>query len=313
MPRPPTCAQRLGWDAGDRVVLFHTDDAGLLECANRGAVAALEDGVARSWSVMMPCPGVAGIAAYLARHPGTDSGVHITLTSEWPDFRWRPLAAHDPADGITAPDGAFWPDARSLARHARPEAVEREIRAQVAAADAMGLPVTHLDCHMAAAYVRPDFFEALARVGMARGVPVMAEGGPFGPWQAARRLAAKAHARLARRASFLFPRPPRDRSAALWRAGLPLIDHIHADSYGWAPGEKLPRVIAAMRALRPGITVFLTHCALPAPDDHHIAPGMPTRVADTDAMRSPALRGPLADLGIHTTTWRELTARRAAV
>lgn len=310
MTTPPTFAERLGWPPGSRVVLLHTDDAGLLSAANRGAIAALESGLAKSWSVMMPCPGVDEIAAYLAAHPDTDSGLHVTLTSEWPGFRWKPLADHRIQDGLTDADGCFWPDARQVMRHATAEAVEREIRDQLAAAQARGIPVTHLDCHMATAYTRPDFFAAFARVGVEHGIPVMAEGGRLTLHAALRRIAAKGRARVGRASSFLFPRPPRDMVQSLWDAGLPLIDHIHADSYGWSPDEKLPRLQAVLRALPPGITVLPVHCALPAPDDHHIAPGMPTRIADTHAMRNPELRATLDDLGVDTTTWRELNQRR---
>jgi hypothetical protein len=60
-----TYAQRLGWPAGTRVVLFHVDDAGMSYDSNRGAILALEGGVATSTSVMMPCPWVPQFARYL--------------------------------------------------------------------------------------------------------------------------------------------------------------------------------------------------------------------------------------------------------
>jgi hypothetical protein len=292
------------------VVLFHTDDAGLLSCANRGAIAALEAGLARSWSVMMPCPGVSELADYLAVHPDVDSGVHVTLTSEWPEFRWRPLSGPDPADGLTDPDGYLWPDARSVMRHARAEAVEREIRSQVDAALARGLPVTHLDCHMATAYTRPDFFAALANVGREMGVPVMAEAGRLGWRGRAARFFKKAGGRTGLAPSFVFPRVGAAAAGILWDAGLPLVDAIHADSYGWPPHAKIRRMSRLLRGLPPGITVILVHCALPAEDGSRIAPGLATRIADTEALCSDALRGVIRDAGIHTTTWKELLARR---
>ena len=77
--------------------------------------------------------------------PSLDLGVHLTLNSEK-----RPLslaAAHRPPStaGLTDEAGYFWADVPSLRRNAVPEAVEAELRAQIDAALAAGIDVTHLD------------------------------------------------------------------------------------------------------------------------------------------------------------------------
>lgn len=78
-----TYAERLGWKKNDHVIIFHVDDVGMSYESNQGAIQALENKLATSMSVMMPCPWVPGIVNYLQQHPGLDAGLHLTHTSEW--------------------------------------------------------------------------------------------------------------------------------------------------------------------------------------------------------------------------------------
>lgn len=129
VPAPePTYTERLAWPAGTRAVLFHVDDAGMSYDSNLGAIGATEDGVATSLNVMMPCPWVPHIAAYLKDHPQTDAGLHLTLTSEWKNYRWGPLAGQPAVPGLVDPDGYLWPEASDVLNHATAGEVETEIR-----------------------------------------------------------------------------------------------------------------------------------------------------------------------------------------
>jgi hypothetical protein len=51
-----TLAERLGFDAGDRVVVVHADDIGMCHAANLGAFQTLREGPATCGSIMVPCP-----------------------------------------------------------------------------------------------------------------------------------------------------------------------------------------------------------------------------------------------------------------
>src|SRR5260221_13520735 len=83
-----TYAEKLGYPKGAKVVILHVDDAGMSYDSNEGVFQALTKGVATSTSVMMPCPWVPGFVHYLKQHPKLDAGLHLTLTSEWADYRW---------------------------------------------------------------------------------------------------------------------------------------------------------------------------------------------------------------------------------
>src|SRR6266852_2076320 len=87
-----TYADRLGFPKGARVLILHVDDAGMSYASNEGAEKALTKGASTSVSVMMPCSWVPGFVQFLKSHPQIDAGVHLTLTSEWTEYRWGPIS-----------------------------------------------------------------------------------------------------------------------------------------------------------------------------------------------------------------------------
>ena len=82
-----TYAEKLGYPKGARVIILHVDDAGMSFDSNEGVAKAINEGVANSTSIMMPCGWVPGMFAYLKKYPQTDAGLHLTLTSEWSAYR----------------------------------------------------------------------------------------------------------------------------------------------------------------------------------------------------------------------------------
>ena len=133
-----TYAEKLGWAKGDKVLIVHIDDAGMSHDSNLGTIKALETGMANSFSVMMPCPWVPEIAKYIVENPDTDPGLHLTLTSEWPNYRWGPLVGKPTAPGLVDGEGALWKSVSDVIKHATADEVDMEIRAQLARARAIG-------------------------------------------------------------------------------------------------------------------------------------------------------------------------------
>src|SRR5687768_18525784 len=103
-----TYAEKLGFPRGSKVLILHVDDVGMSWDSNQGAIQAMEKGVANSLSVMMPCPWVPGFVHYMMDHPDTDAGLHLTLTSEWKDYRWPPLSGRPAVPGLVDEEGALW-------------------------------------------------------------------------------------------------------------------------------------------------------------------------------------------------------------
>src|SRR3712207_4762204 len=99
---------------------------------------------------MIPTPWVTEVAAWARAHPDHDLGLHLTVTSEWESYRWGTVAPATEVPTLLGPDGTLPRDTRTVAERAAPAQVERELRAQVERALAVGLRPTHLDSHMGA-------------------------------------------------------------------------------------------------------------------------------------------------------------------
>jgi predicted glycoside hydrolase/deacetylase ChbG (UPF0249 family) len=152
-------------------VVIHEDDVGMTHGANAAFAELFDFGTCSSGSVMVPCPWFPEAAETAARRPDLDLGVHLTLTSEQAPYRWRPLTAPPKSAGLTDALGYFWPDVPT-ARKAHPDAVEAELRAQIEAALAAGIDVTHFDAHMGTVQM-PEFIRIYRRLGHEYRVPVL--------------------------------------------------------------------------------------------------------------------------------------------
>lgn len=290
-----TYAERLGWGPKDRVVLFHCDDVGMSHASNLGAIESLEKGVVTSVSIMMPCPWVPEFVNYLKEHPQVDAGLHLTLNSEWSLYRWGPLAGKSAVPGLCDRDGYLWHPVQETASHATPDEVEREIRAQIEKAEAMGIHPTHIDTHMGALVARPDFLDRYVKVGIEKHICVLAIGGH-------RNFASVENAEAMQQVQ--------ERVAKVWEAGLPVLDDLHTASYGWKDGPKSARFIEMLKSLKPGITMVIVHCSRPTEEFPLITGSSSLRFEDLKAMIDPEVRKTIQEEKIILTTWRELKKRR---
>jgi predicted glycoside hydrolase/deacetylase ChbG (UPF0249 family) len=293
----PTYAERLGWPRGTRAVIFHVDDAGMSYDSNQGTVKALEEGVATSTSVMMPCPWVPQIVAYLKDHPHTDAGLHLTLTSEWDNYRWGPLVGKLVAPGLVDAQGCLWQKAEDVLKHATVEECEKEIRAQIDRALGMGMKPTHLDSHMGTCFYEP-FIESYIKMGIEKKIPVLMIGGHM----------QHADAEVGTFKPLLIALGER-----VWQAGLPVIDDLvtqptNANDY---EGRK-QQLLKLLADMQPGITQIIVHCTAPTEVFAHISGSGKAREAELRLMLDPDIRSFLKEEGIVLTTWRELKARREA-
>src|SRR5262245_49798755 len=158
--------------AGARRVVVHEDDIGMCHGANVAFAELTRLGICTAGAVMVPCPWVLEIAEMQASDPRLDIGVHLVLTSEWKNYRWRPLTGCSQASGLVDGDGYFWRTAQEARAHADPEAVEAELRAQVDAAKRAGIDITRIDAHMFTV-ICPEFVDIYIRLGEEEKVPVL--------------------------------------------------------------------------------------------------------------------------------------------
>lgn len=308
-----TYAERLGFPKGSKVLIIHVDDVGMSYDSNEGAINAMTKGVATSCSVMMPCPWVPGFVHYWKEHPQTDAGLHLTLTSEWKDYRWVPLAGKQAVPGLTDSEGDLWPSVEDVVKHASADEVYTEIKAQLDRARTMGFVPTHLDSHMGTLFASPAFIQVYVRLGIENHIPVMMPGGHDLLIQEQMHFADAQVQQL------------RAIGKILWNAGLPVLDDLHNFSYDWKVPDDIKnddkklqawrtgKYIESIKSLKPGVTMMIMHCTATTEVFPLISDSGPLRRGDMLAMMDPAFRKALADEHIVLTTWRALMQKRMNV
>jgi predicted glycoside hydrolase/deacetylase ChbG (UPF0249 family) len=277
-----TIAERLGHPANAKLLIIHADDLGAAHSVDAASFDALDKGAISSASIMMPTPWVTEVAAYARAHPNADLGLHLTLTAEWETFRWGSVSPSDKVSSLLDSDGTFPNEDSVVAKRAKPAEVEREIRAQVDRAIALGIRPTHLDSHMGSLFTTPELMTTYVKVARDYHLPFLATRGAPGT-----------------------PLPP------MLSANDVLLDAvIIAD-------ESIPRAqwkdwyLKQIANLKPGLSEMIVHLGhddaeLQAVMVNHEPYGSTWRQHDYDVVTSPEFKKALKDNGVILVTWREL-------
>jgi len=165
-----TLAERLGHPADTRLLIVNCDDLGSSHAANLATLRAFEAGVATSATLMVPCPWAREAARMFA---GRDVGVHLTLTCEYPGYRWRSLTG---AASLHDADGFMPATIAEVFARADPAEVMAECRAQIDQAIAWGVDPTHLDSHMGTVQLHGPFFDIYLELARAYDLPLRMAG-----------------------------------------------------------------------------------------------------------------------------------------
>lgn len=132
-----------------KYLIVNADDYGMCHAANEAVAELFEGGWLKSSTLMMPCPAAEEAVKFSIEHPEYAIGVHLTLTSEWEKYRWKPLTG---GLSLVDADGYMWHESDQVEKNATYEDIEREIRAQIDLAHSMGMKPSHIDNHMGSLY-----------------------------------------------------------------------------------------------------------------------------------------------------------------
>ncbi len=248
-------------------------------------------GLISSAATMVPCPWFLKVAEYAREHPDLDLGVHLTLTSEWENYRWGPLSTRDPASGLLDEQGYFFHRSDQAQQHGEVAAVQAEIEAQLTRALQVGIDVTHLDSHMMA-LGHPKLVVPYLQLGVQYHLPIL-----YVRMEAAEWSNLNLSDEVTQIAVSL--------GQAMEAVGYPLVDAVTGLSLS-DPSDRLERAKAALSNIKSGITHFIIHPAVDTPELRAIAPDWACRVADYQTFTSPALRKFIQDSGIQVIGYRNL-------
>ena len=162
----PSLAERLGYADDAKLLILNCDDLGFCHAATTGVYDALRDGLASSASLVVPAPWAREAAS---RFRGDDVGVRLTLNAEHDLYRWGPITQ---APSLLDGDGGFPRTVTDVWDHADLDEVRRECRAQVERAVLWGFDISHLDAHMDALLLRPEFFDIYLELAVDFGLPL---------------------------------------------------------------------------------------------------------------------------------------------
>ena len=233
MTSSPTLVERLGHRPDAKLVILSCDDLGASHASNEGVFRALRDGAATCASLMVPAAWAHHAA--IGIDDGDDIGVHLTLNSEHPAYRWGPIT-HAPS--LQSGEGGFPRTVEDLWEHADHDEVLRELRAQIERALVWDVDVTHLAPHLSSITLRPEFFDVYLELADEFRLPI--------------RLPSTISAE---RAGFPFRRLADEE-------GIVFPDHFDHD---WRAGSR-SRVFDAIEHLEPGVTEIHIQPAIDTPE-----------------------------------------------
>jgi len=278
-----TLAERLGYPRDSKLLIIHADDLAVAHSEDAASFDALDKRAATSASIMVPCPWLTEVAAYAKAHPDADLGLHLTLTAEWKSDRWGPVESRDKVPSLLDPDGYLWPEVAPAIQHIKAEDAEREIRAQVEQAMAVGIHPTHLDSHMGVLFERPDLFAVYVKVARDYKLPFLAS---------------------------LDANTPKALSSLLSSSDL-LVDNV-VMAYPSVPAANWKNFyLDAIKNLKPGLTEIIVHLAHDDAESQavmvdHPDYGAAWRQRDYDAITSAEFKRALEDNHVILVHWSDL-------
>ena len=135
-------------------LIIRGDDMGYTHSGNEAIIKSYNEGIEKSIEVIVPSPWFPEAVKLLQQNPGIDVGIHLTLTSEWENVKWRPLSH---CASLQDSNGYFYPmvfpnknyPGQSISENAWTIAdIEKEFRAQIEMALKRIPRISHISSHM---------------------------------------------------------------------------------------------------------------------------------------------------------------------
>lgn len=289
-----TWGEKLGYPADKRVLILHADDIGMCEEANKAVIPYLLNDQIQSAAIMMPCAYADEFAEWYKEHPSKDIGLHLTLTSEWKTWRWGPVADPKTVPGLVDKDGYFWHDVPDVVKHASPEEVSTEIRAQIDKALSLGIKPGHIDTHMGTLYGSLGFSKAYLQAAIDYKIPAMAI--EFTE-PVVKRFRAQGYPITDELIKFAANYP------------FPKLDDFWAVPAGDSYAAKKENFKKLVKSLKPGITEIIFHPSIETDNLKTITNSWQQRVWEAQMFADPEIIQFFKDEGILFTNWKEIMKR----
>lgn len=160
-------------------LVIRIDDMGALHSVNVASVDTYQNGIAKSAEVLVVGSWFPEAVKMLKENPGLDAGVHLAITSEWENVKWRPLTD---CPTLVDENGYFFPmlgpnaayPGQSVMENMKNfdiKEIEKEFRAQIELAKKNIPQLSHISGHMMSTAFNKDVIELVQRLSEEYGLP----------------------------------------------------------------------------------------------------------------------------------------------
>jgi predicted glycoside hydrolase/deacetylase ChbG (UPF0249 family) len=157
-------------------LIVRGDDMGYTHSGNEALIKCYKEGIETSIEVIVPSPWFPEAVKMLRENPGVDVGLHVALTSEWDNVKWRPLTA---CKSLTDSNGYFFPMVYPNKNYPRAsisennpdiKEIEAEIRAQIEMAKKHIPRISHISGHMGCTRLNEEVRQLVSRLAREYGL-----------------------------------------------------------------------------------------------------------------------------------------------
>lgn len=162
---------------GPRLIV-RGDDMGYAHAGNEALIKCYTEGIQTSIEVIVPSPWFPEAVKLLKAHPDADVGIHLAITSEWDNVKWRPLTD---CPSLRDEDGYFYPmtfpnkhyPGRAIKdRPLEVGEIEKEFRAQIELALKEIPRITHISGHMGCSNLSDEVKAMTKRLAVEYGIDI---------------------------------------------------------------------------------------------------------------------------------------------
>ena len=159
-------------------LIVRGDDMGFTHSGNEALIKCYKKGIETSIEVIVASPWFPEAVKLLKQNPGVDVGIHLALTSEWENVKWRPLSD---CPSLKDSNGYFfpmvypnknYPGKSIMENHWKIKDIEKEFRAQIEMALKLIPRISHLSSHMGCTGMSNDVKALAKKLSKEYNIPV---------------------------------------------------------------------------------------------------------------------------------------------
>ncbi len=163
-------------------LIVRGDDMGYSHSGNEALIKTYKEGIETSIEVIVSSPWFPEAVKLLRQNPGLDVGIHLAITSEWENIKWRPLTD---CPSLKDANGYFYPmvfpnknyPGQSISENPWKIAdIEKEFRAQIELALKRIPQISHVTSHMGCSNITEEVKAMTKKLAKEYKIDIDAEG-----------------------------------------------------------------------------------------------------------------------------------------